>query len=231
MTNQESYRAAFDQIKAPESITADRIREIAAQRTGRNSIMDMENGPILANNTISMKDSSKDRHGSHRKVARILRSLIATAAVVAGCGVCYANNVGGIQRTLQIWTHGQMTTVEVTITNEDGLTGYNMTYKDVNGKAVEMSGGGVAYDPDGSERPLTAEEIMEELNSPDVEMEEKNGRTYLYYMDQEIDITDKFADGFAYVKINTPDGILYVTVRQGSGMATSMDKFVTADEF
>ena len=231
MTNQESYRAAFDHIKAPESITADRIREIAAQRTGKGSIMDMENGAVSASNVVSMKASEKKTRSTHRKAARVLRSLIAAAAVVAGCGVCYANNVGGIQRTLQIWTHGQMTTAEVTITNEDGLSGYSMTYKDGNGKPVEMSGGGVAYDPDGSERPLTSEEVMEELNSPDVEMEEKNGRTVLYYMNQEIDITDKFEDGFAYVKINTPDGQLYVTVRQGSGMATSTDKFVTADEF
>ena len=42
MTNQESYRAAFDHIKAPDSITADRIREIAAQRTGKGSIMDVK---------------------------------------------------------------------------------------------------------------------------------------------------------------------------------------------
>ena len=230
MTNQESYRAAFDHIKAPESITADRIREIAAQRTGKGSIMDVNNGTFSANKVVSMDASAGKTHRSHRKALRALRPLIAAAAVMAGCGVCYANNVGGIQRTLQIWTHGQMTTAEVTITTDNNQTGYEMSYMGADGKTVEVGGGGVAYNKDGSERPLTAEELQEDLNSPEVETDEKSGKTYIYYMNQKIDITDKFKDGYAYVKVNTPDGTLYVTVKQGAEYAISSDKFITADE-
>ena len=230
MTNQESYRDAFDHIKAPESITADRIRKIAAQRIGKESTMDMETGTASENKIVSMDASAGKLHRSHRKAVRALRPLIAAAAVVAGCGVCYANNVGGIQRSIQIWTHGQMTTAEMTVTEEDGMTSYDMTYKDENGKTVQVGGGGVAYEKDGSERPLTAEELQEELNSPEVETDEKSGKTYIYYMNQKIDITDKFKDGYAYVKVNTPDGTLYVTVKQGAEYAISSDKFITADE-
>ena len=226
MINQESYRAAFDHIKAPESITADRIRKIAAQRTGKGSTMDVDNGTFSANKVVSMDASAGKTHRSHRKALRALRPLIAAAAVMAGCGVCYANNVGGIQRTLQIWTHGQMTTAEVTITTDNNQTGYEMSYMGADGKTVEVGGGGVAYERDGSERPLTAEEVLEDINSPDVELDEKSGRTYVYYMDQKIDITDKFKDGYAYVKLNTSDGTLYVTVRQGSGYAISSEKFI-----
>ena len=230
MTNQESYRAAFDHIKAPDSITADRIREIAAQRTGKGSIMDVNNGTFSANKVASMDASAPKIRRSHRKALRILRPLIAAAAIMAGCGVCYANNVGGIQRIVQIWAHGQMTTAEVTITNDNNQTGYKMSYKDADGKAVEVGGGGVAYNWDGSERPLTAEEVLEDINSPDVELDEKSGRTYVYYMDQKIDITDKFKNGYAYVKLNTSDGTLYVTVRQGRGYAISSEKFIMPDE-
>ena len=49
-------------------------------------------------------------------------------------------------------------------------------------------------------------------------------------MNQNIDITDKFKDGYAYVKVNTPDRTLYVTVKQGAEYAISSDKFITADE-
>lgn len=102
MTNQESYRDAFNHIKAPESITADRIREIAAQRTGKDSVMNMENGTVSEDKVVSMETSGGRMRQNHRKAVKVLRPLIAAAAVVAGCGVCYANNVGGIQRTLQI---------------------------------------------------------------------------------------------------------------------------------
>lgn len=230
MINQESYRAAFDHIKAPESITADRIREIAGHRIGKENIMDVQNRSVSADKVVSMDSSAGKLHRSHRRAVRALRPLIAAAAVIAGCGVCYANNVGGIQRTVQIWTHGQMTTAEMTVTEEDGVASYDMTYKDENGKTVQVGGGGVAHEKDGSERPLTAEELQEELNSPEVETDEKSGRTYIYYMNQKIDITDKFKDGYAYVKVNTPDGTLYVTVKQGAEYAISSDKFITADE-
>ena len=192
--------------------------------------MDMETGTASENKLVSMDASAGKLHRSHRKAVRALRPLIAAAAVVAGCGVCYANNVGGIQRTVQIWTHGQMTTAEMTVTEEDGAANYEMTYKDENGKTVQVGGGGVAYNKDGSERPLTAEELQEDLNSPEVETDEKSGKTYIYYMNQKIDITDKFKDGYAYVKVNTPDGTLYVTVKQGAEYAISSDKFITADE-
>ena len=42
------------------------------------------------------------------------------AAVIAGCiilggtGTAYAANVGGIQRTVQIWLHGDQTTIYLT---------------------------------------------------------------------------------------------------------------------
>ena len=48
------------------------------------------------------------------------------------------------------------------------------------GKNKEFGGGGIAFNQDGSERSLTQEEIMEELNAPDIEYE-KDGSVILYY--------------------------------------------------
>ena len=101
------------------------------------------------------------------------------AAALAGCiflaggtGTAYAANVGGIQRTVQVWLHGDQTTANMTV-SDDGT--YTIEYPDENGETREISGGGIAYEADGTERPLTGEELLEEANSPDV----TNGETGL----------------------------------------------------
>ena len=47
------------------------------------------------------------------------------AAALAGCillaggtGSAYAGNVGGIQRTVQVWLHGDQTTANMTVSDE-----------------------------------------------------------------------------------------------------------------
>ena len=49
------------------------------------------------------------------------------------------------------------------------------------------TGGGIAFEADGTQRSLTAEELMEEIDSPDVEYEE-DGSVWVYYHNQSIDI-------------------------------------------
>ena len=83
------------------------------------------------------------------------------AAALAGCiflaggtGTAYAANVGGIQRTVQVWLHGDQTTANMTV-SDDGT--YTIEYPDENGETREISGGGIAYEADGTERPFTGE--------------------------------------------------------------------------
>ena len=102
------------------------------------------------------------------------------AAALAGCiflaggtGTAYAANVGGIQRTVQVWLHGDQTTANMTV-SDDGT--YTIEYPDENGETREISGGGIAYEADGTERPLTGEELLEEANSPDVEYNDDGTR-------------------------------------------------------
>ena len=76
------------------------------------------------------------------------------AAVIAGCiilggtGTAYAANVGGIQRTVQIWLHGDQTQATLDVSN-DGT--YTMEY----------------YNEDGS-RPVAVEYLLmlTELSAP-----------------------------------------------------------------
>ena len=138
----------------------------------------------------------------------------------------YAMNVGGIQRTIQIWIHGDQTDAQFVV--EDGS--YTLDYEDENGEAVHRGGGGVAIEDDGIERPATEEELMEVINMPEVEYEE-DGSVWVYYRNQKMDITDKFEDGVCYVELKDGDTIQYMTVKYQNGYALSQERYLTPGEF
>ena len=181
----------------------------------------------------------KTSESSFREVENMARlqkrtKMKTAAAVIAGCiilggtGTAYAANVGGIQRTIQLWIHGDQTTATFDV-SDDGT--YTIKYPDENGEVHESSGGGVAMEADGTERPLTAEELMSEIDSPDVEYED-DGTVWVYYHNQSIDITDKFNEkGICYVKIADGDQTLYLTVKYQNGFSYSNEKYVEPEEF
>ena len=118
---------------------------------------------------------------------RLKTAVVLAAACILLVGTAtatYTADVGGIQRTVQLWIHGDQTTATIQIA-DDGS--YCLEYPDENGEIQEQFGGGVAFNPDGSERPLTEKEILEELSMPDVEYQE-NGSVWVYWCGQSIDI-------------------------------------------
>lgn len=155
----------------------------------------------------------------------IFKTMAASIAVcmifMASATVAYAMDVGGIQRTIQLWIHGDCTNATIQF---DGDGTYSMEYTDADGNEQFMGGGGVAIADDGSETPLSEEELMEELMAPDVEYKE-DGSVWVYWMDQKIDITDKFEDGFCYVKLVKGKETLYMTVKYKEGYATGDHKY------
>lgn len=158
-----------------------------------------------------------------------LRKSIAAActAVALGAGgvTCYAADVGNIQRTIQVWLHGDQTTATMTV-SDDGITHFEMS--DESGNTIY--GGGVAFNDDGTERPLTASEIEEDSADPDVEKGD-DGRIYLYYKGQKMDITDKFADdGLCYVKLQDGDKTIYVTATKNGGVESREDRYAEKSE-
>ena len=102
----------------------------------------------------------------HAKKICVPRLMAACAAVIIMglLPAAYAADVGGIQRSIQIWINGDQTDAVLDIHG----TSYTVTYQDQDGESHEFGGGGVAFNSDGSERPLTEAEIMEQLDSPDV---------------------------------------------------------------
>ncbi len=160
-----------------------------------------------------------------------LRKTLAIAAVcimlMACAGVAYAADVGGIQRSVQLWIHGDLTAATIEF---DGAGHYSMDYTDDGGNTHTVSGGGVAFGPDGTEIPVSEEELMEEITAPQVSYED-DGSVWLYWFDQSLDITDKFKDGVCYIQLKNGDETLYLTIKYNNGYASSTHKFISPTEF
>ena len=153
---------------------------------------------------------------------RRLVSLCAAALMIAAMAtVAYAADVGGIRRAVQVWIHGDQTNAVMDIQNGH----YLLSYEDENGETQTVGGGGVAIDAFGRERPLTEEELLEELNSPKVECLE-DGTVWVYYQDQKMEITDRFVDGVCYVQLKDGDKVLYLTVEADGGYSMSPHGYV-----
>ena len=199
MTDKEQFQKIFDQLHAsPEVLT-----EVLNMTTNEKII------PIKKKRFIS-------------KAAAAIAALV---LVAGSCGVAYAMDLGGIQRTVQVWLNGEQTNATFTVENGS----YILHYKDADGNDVSQEGGGVAYE-NGKERPLTADEMLEEINMPDVEYKE-DGTVWVYYLDQAMEITDKFEDGICYVKLKADGKTQYITVKYQNGFATSPHGYIQPWEF
>ena len=158
------------------------------------------------------------------------RAVLVCAAVIlvlALAATAYAADVGGIQRTIQIWVHGDQTDAVLNVEGGE----YSLTYTDENGEQHEQSGGGKTFDLFGNERDVTEEEIREHLDMPDVEYCD-DGTVWVYYHNQKIEITDKFdADGVCYVKVTDGGKTYYVTVKYENGHSISESKYVSPKLF
>ena len=143
--------------------------------------------------------------------------------LIGGTSTAYAANIGGIQRMVQIWIHGDQTDA---VMEFKGDGSYEMTYQDEAGNTVERGGGGIAFEEDGTERPLTQEELLQELVNPEVEYRE-DGTVWVYYQSQKLEITDKFDEnGICFVKVSDGTETLYVTVEYQKGWSVSGDKYI-----
>lgn len=161
------------------------------------------------------------------KQFRLRKAVVLAAAcvmVIGSASIAYAADVGGIQRTVQLWLHGEQTAVTIEF---DGTGGYNMEYTDEEGNVRYGGGAGVAIEADGTERPATEEEIMEILSRPEVEYRD-DGSVWVYWLGQAVEITDRFEDGVCYVQLVNGEDTMYVTVRYQDGYTSSPHKYIDA---
>lgn len=149
---------------------------------------------------------------------------LAAALVLALGSVAYASDLGGIQRTVQLWLNGEMT--DATLTVNEGS--YTLHYPDKDSTEHEMGGGGIAIEDDGTERALTEEEMLEHLDAPEVVYED-DGTVMIYYRGQSLDITDRFDEnGLCHVLLrNEQDGgkTLFVTIHYNDGYSYNATKY------
>ena len=177
--------------------------------------------------TMEEPEMTKTRKRYFPRLAVVCAVVVLALALAA---TTYAANVGGIQRTIQLWIHGDQTDAILDIQNGE-YTEYTLTYEDANGERRETSGGGVAYDAFGRERPLTEEEILEQLDRPEVEYLD-DGSVWIYYHNQRIEITDKFDNaGVCYVQLKDGDETLYLTVKYQNGYCLNKNPFASPWEF
>lgn len=181
---------------------------------------------LQTSSDFSMEVEKMAMRQKHHKVKTIAAAVAACIVLVGGAGTAYAANLGGIQRTIQLWINGDQTNATLEINNDGNSSTYTIKIPDENGNSTEITGGGVAMDGDGVERPLTEDEIMEQINQPDVEYED-DGSVWLYYKDQKLDITDRFEDGICYVKLTDGKDVKYLTIKYNDGYAMSDSKYVS----
>lgn len=169
------------------------------------------------------------------KKKAMLRTFAAAACaclvIVGSSRIAYAANVGGIQRTIQLWMYGDQTDVTIDF---DGSGNYSMEYTDADGNTRELGGGGFAVDADGTKRALTEDELIWHLfEEVDVSYND-DGRIMLYFQGQVADITDKFENDICYIFLNGTDASLYVTVLKaedgGFPIDSSPDRYLQYKE-
>lgn len=183
--------------------------------------------PDLLMEVLDMTEDEKVIHMKKRGIPKIAVAALTLALVISTGSVAYAKDLWGIQRIVQIWMHGDCTNAVLT---EDNGT-YTLEYTDEDGELVHQSGGGVSVSQDGIERPLTAEEFLDDINNyPDVVYDE-DGSVWIYYKNQKWEITDKFEDDFCYIKLTLDDETKYITVMYQNGYGVSSHGYSNPEDF
>jgi hypothetical protein len=182
---------------------------------------------IHATDDFSLEVEKMEMINKQRKFKKMIASAAVCAAIVGSTTAAYAADIGGIQRTLQLWMHGDQTAATIQF---DGNGSYSMDYTDDEGNVNHQSGGGVSFAEDGTTIPQTEEEILAHLQLPDV-IYEDDGSVWVYWFEQKIDITDKFENEFCYVKLESSEETLYMTIKYQDGHSTSPHKYLSPSEF
>ncbi len=182
---------------------------------------------LQSSGEISLEEERMAMMNKKAKMRTAAAAVAACVVLAGGSGIAYAADLGGIQRTIQLWINGDQTTATF---EYDGEGTYHILYPSEDGEAEELGGGGVAFEEDGTERPLTEVELLDSLNDPEVEYKD-DGTVWVYYYEQKIEITDLFEDGVCYVKLSHGEETQYMTVKYQNGYCISPHKYASPDSF
>ncbi len=145
--------------------------------------------------TLEVEDMEQIQK-KHRKNMAAAAAIV-SAVIIGTGGTVYAADIGGIQQKITMWLHGAQTEADVTSNGDNGYGGYTFSFTQ-DGETEKIGGGGVSIGADGSETWLSADEVAAEMSrSAGIDVDE-NGRVWIYYYDQKIDITDCFDENGVY---------------------------------
>ncbi len=158
-----------------------------------------------------MTDNKYAKPANRRRHMPRVATVLATLGIVLGSGgVAYAMDLGGIQEIVHVWIDGEET---------------DATFNYENGKySLEIE------KEDGTTEHIYCLDDYGVANPPDVVYDD-NGSVWFCYMDQKIEITDKFEDDMCYLEIEMEGETEYVTIKYQNGFAISPDGYIPAEDF
>ncbi|MBR5596695.1 MAG: hypothetical protein IKW30_04735 [Lachnospiraceae bacterium] len=178
--------------------------------------------PEIITEVLNMSEEKRVISVNRKRNMGRVAAAVAVLVIAVGSGsVAYAMDLGGIQRMVQVWIHGDQTDAIFTV-NEGK---YTLEYENEEGNLVQQNGGGIAFEADGTQRPLTEEELWEDVITPDVEYKE-DGTVWVYYKNQELNITDKFENEICYLQLEDGDEVKFLTIKYQNGYAMSPHGYV-----
>lgn len=212
MKNEELLKQTFDKLHA----SPDTLTEVLKMTTEKNTVK-YKNKPVMKRTVL----------------------LAATLVIVLGfASIAYATDLGGIQTAIKLWIGGEQVDATVSFReaeyiHDDGtvsnLLEYEMEYEDADGNVQSRGGGGIVIEDDGNIRPQTPEELMENLVVPEVIYEE-NGKTFICYKEQKVDVTDFYVDGVCKYEMEIDGEKMYFTITE-NGFAINPNGYEDPDQF
>ena len=177
MTNKDRYQNTFGKLHLSEDF---REKCKAPEESGKGKIMNF-----------------RAIHG----ISRAAAAAVTVCTIALGsAGVCYANDIGGIRTTVQMWMNGSRQEVEVIQTSEGSYAVY-----DENGEET-MGFGGMAIDENGNETAMSAEELVGYMNNECHLEITDDGRYIFSYKNIVEDVTDLVdKKGNLYIHVEDPE--------------------------
>ena len=77
---------------------------------------------LSASNNFSLEVDKMSILNRKHKLKTIAATVATCLIVTAGTGTAYASDLGGIQRKVQLWIHGDQTTATLTINSDGSIT-------------------------------------------------------------------------------------------------------------
>lgn len=161
---------------------------------------------VQPSGAVSMEEMNMKQKPIRKPLVLLFASIALLAAFLTAA---YAADLGGFRQTMTVWFGGKQQTVEVT-QPQDGMLQW--TGED----GVTHTSGGIAYETDGTQRPLTLEELLDEQFSgrPVLNFYE-DGRAFLEFYEHYVDVTDQVPTGRIEAALEH-DGVLYYITEIGS---------------